>query len=65
MKPLITCQCTKYADVGSCSATATAEDFLCNVCRDGCAVFYVKDLSEEDLSVKDHAFVEHVEGVFR
>lgn len=36
MKPLATCQCKRLSLDWPCKTKATAEDFLCDPCREGC-----------------------------
>lgn len=33
-RALVTCQCRRWPDADSCERVATAEDFLCDPCRE-------------------------------
>lgn len=38
-RPLAICQCRRYG--AACSTTASQEDLLCDVCREGCSLLSI------------------------
>lgn len=50
---LITCQCGKRSDK-PCSRVATQEDFLCDVCRKGCATLTILPFQGQPGEIRGH-----------